>query len=165
MVLFDTLLESMSPEAIETVVAHELGHKVHRDMLRLMTLVGTALLLALAVGYGILQRLGTWDGLQGPSDVATFPLLGWILTWLMAGIQVLLNAYMRGREYAADRYALEITRNPAALETTFRVLARHNKALPQPPAWVEALLHNHPSLARRVLALRRWANQQAAPEH
>ncbi len=164
-VLFDTLLESMSPEAIETVVAHELGHKVHRDMLRLMTLVGTALLLALAVGYGILQRLGTWDGLQGPSDVATFPLLGWILTWLMAGIQVLLNAYMRGREYAADRYALEITRNPAALETTFRVLARHNKALPQPPAWVEALLHNHPSLARRVLALRRWANQQAAPEH
>ncbi len=163
-VLFDTLLEGMSPEAIEAVVAHELGHKVHRDMLKLMVLLGAAMMLSLAAGYAILQRLGTWDGLQGPGDVATFPLLVWILAWLLAGVQVLLNAYMRRIEYAADHFALELTQNPDALEESFRVLARQNKALPQPPAWIEYLFHNHPSLARRVQRVRRYSTRWRAGE-
>ncbi len=159
-VLFDTLLESMSPEAIEDVVAHELGHKVHRDMLKLMVVLGVTLVLALAAGYGVLRWAGTWDGLQGPQDVATFPLLMAVLAWLGAGFQILLNAYMRRVEFAADAYAVRLTGNAAAFEEAMRVLVKQNKTLPQPSLWVERLLYNHPSPARRVQAVRQWAARQ-----
>lgn len=159
-VLFDTLLEAMTPEAIEDVVAHELGHKVHRDMLKLMVVLGVVLVLALAVGYGVLRWAGTWDGLQGPQDVATFPLLTAVLAWLGAGFQILLNAYMRRVEFAADAYAVRLTGNAAAFEEAMRVLVKQNKTLPQPALWVERLLYNHPSPARRVQAVRRWAARQ-----
>ncbi len=153
-VVLDTLLEALSPEAIEVVIAHELGHKVHRDMLKLMLVMSAALILALALGYEALQTWGYWGVLQGATDVAAFPLLVLVISWLSAGMQVLLNAYSRRVEFAADRFGLTLTGNPAAFEEAMRVLAQQNKALPHPPPWVETLLHNHPSLARRILVAR-----------
>ncbi len=155
-VVSDTLLESMTPEEVVTVVAHELGHKVHRDMLRLMTLMGGVLITALALAYLVLRSVGTWNGLQGPADVATFPLLSLLLAWLMVAGQTVVNMVTRRREQAADRFALERTGRPEVFERVMVALAEQNKALPQPPAWVEFLFHNHPSLARRVLAARQW---------
>ncbi len=159
-VVFDTLLQALSPRALVAVVAHELGHKVHRDILKLMLALAVGLVAVLSGGYGLLRVVGWWDGLQGPGDVATLPLLGLILSWLGAGLQVLLNAYMRRVEASADAYAFTLTRDAAGLEEAFRVLARQNKSLPQPPLWVERLLYNHPSLVRRVLALRRMAARE-----
>ena len=161
-VLFDTLIEAVDAEGVEDVVAHELGHKVHRDMAKLMALLAVAFILALAVAYGVLRSVGTWDGLQGPGDVATYPLLALVLAWLSAGGQVLLNIYSRRIERAADQFALDMTGRPEVFERVMLVLAEQNKALPLPPAWVEFLFYNHPSLARRVLAARQWARRAAA---
>ena len=105
---------------------------------------------------------GAWGSLQGPGDVATFPLFSALFTWLAAGLQIVLNAYMRRIEYAADRFALEVTRDLDALEETFEALSRENKALPLAPRWVEWLLYDHPSLARRVAALRAHAARWTA---
>ncbi|NPA31165.1 MAG: M48 family metalloprotease [Chloroflexi bacterium] len=161
-VLFDTLIEAVDAEGVEVVVAHELGHKVHRDMAKLMALLGVALILALAVAYGVLRSVGTWDGLQGPGDVATYPVLALILAWLSAGLQVLLNIYSRRIERAADQFALDTTGRPEVFERVMLVLAKQNKALPLPPAWVEFFFYNHPSLARRVLAARQWRGRATA---
>ncbi len=161
-IVSDTLLQMASPEEIESVVAHEIGHRVHRDLPRLMLLLGMGLMAALAAGYQILVRFGTGvAGLQGPGDVATFPLLMAVVTWLAAGMQVLLNLYSRGRERAADLYALRLTDDPAAFERVMVALARQNKTVPQPPAWIEFLLYNHPSIARRVHLARQWPFPQA----
>ncbi len=159
-VLFDTLLESMSPEEVEVVVAHELGHKVHRDMLKLMSLLGVLFVLALAGGYAALQTLGRWDGLGGPGDVATFPLLELVVTLLFLVLQVALNGYTRREERAADAFALRMTDNPAAFERVMVALTRQNKTLPLEPRWVEFLFSNHPSMAERVLMARRWAQKR-----
>ena len=153
-VIFDTLIEEVGPEGVEDTIAHELGHKVHRDMLRLMSLLGVMLIAAFGVGYLALKSLGTWDGLQGPTDVATLPLLELAVAWLATALQVLVNAYSRSREAAADRFALEMTQQPEVFERVMVALLKQNKSLPQPPAWVEALLYNHPSPARRVLMAR-----------
>ncbi len=160
-VLFDTLLSSLTPEAIEGVVAHELGHKVHRDLLKLMIFLGGGLLFALAIGYGVLTRLGAMNGLRGPGDVATFPLLLLVVSWMSSGLQILLNAFSRRIEFAADRFAVALTQNPQAFEEALRILVRQNKSLPQPPLWIERLLYSHPSPARRIQAIRRWASQSA----
>jgi len=155
-VFFDTLLDALSPEAIEVVVAHELGHKVHRDMAKQLLLMGGMLLLGLGMGYLAVQAATPWAGLQGATDVATFPLLALVLSWSVFGLNILQNALSRKMERAADRFALEATGNPQAFEETMKVLAKQNKTLPQPPRWEELLFHNHPSIARRILTARRW---------
>ena len=160
-VISDTLLEAADPDGVEVVIAHELGHKVHRDLPKLMVFLGVAFVGVLAVGYGVLQTLGRWDGLGGPADVATFPLLMATVAWLFGALQVLLNAYSRRIERAADAYALQMTHNPAAFESVMLLLARQNKGLPLPPPWVEFFFYNHPSIARRVLMARRWRGVKA----
>ncbi len=155
-VVFDTLLEAVSYEGVEDVVAHELGHKVHRDIAKLMALMGGVLIAALGVAYLILHSVGTWDGLGGPTDVATFPLLNLTIAWLVAVSQIGVNAYSRRIEWAADRFALTMTDRPEVFEQVMVVLAEQNKSVPQPPEWVEFLFYNHPSIAKRVLAARQW---------
>lgn len=158
-VLMDTLLNALGPAEIEGVVAHELGHKVKRHLAKQFTVIGVLLIVALSVTYGLLHLLGNWDGLRGPADVATFPLLMATFAWLASGLQVCMNAYARRMEFEADRFALEMTGNPEVFERIMRVLVRENKSLPQPPLWVERLLYTHPSPARRVHAVYRWASQ------
>ncbi len=160
-VISDTLLEEADPVQVEVVIAHELGHKVHHDLLKLMVLMGVAFVVMLAVGYGVLQTLGTWDGLGGPADVATFPLLALTVAWLSAALQVLLNVYSRRVERAADAYALQMTDAPEAFEKVMVLLAQQNKSLPLPPRSVEFFFYNHPSIARRVLMARRWQRTAA----
>ena len=156
-VIFDTLLEATTPEGVEDVIAHELGHKVHRDLAKLMGLLGVMLIAALGVSYGVLHSAGTLWGLQGPTDVATFPLLDLVVAWLFAAMQIALNAYSRRVEYAADRFAVKLTNQPDVFEEVLIMLAQQNKSIPQPPAWVEALLYNHPSIAHRIQAIRQMA--------
>ncbi len=160
-VISDTLLEAADPVQVEVVIAHELGHKVHHDLLKLMVLLGGAFVVMLAVGYGVLQTLGTWDGLGGPADVATFPLLALVVAVLSAGLQVLLNVYSRRVERAADAYALQMTGAPTAFEKVMTLLAQQNKSLPLPPRAVEFFFYDHPSIARRVLMARRWQQKMA----
>lgn len=155
-VVFDTLIEAVGPAGVEVTIAHELGHKVHHDMPKLMALLGFMLIVALAGGYWVLETVGAQGGLQGPADVATFPLLALAMAWLAVFLQTAINIYSRREEYAADRFALEMTNQPEVFEQVMVVLGRQNKSLPQPPAWVEFFLHNHPSLAKRVLVARQW---------
>jgi STE24 endopeptidase len=146
---------------VEVVIAHELGHKVHRDLPKLMFLLGVGFVVALAVGYGVLQTVGRWGGLGGPADVATFPLLALTVAWLFGALQVALNVYSRRIERAADAYALQMTNDPQAFEKVMVLLAQQNKSLPLPPREVEFFFYNHPSIARRVLMARRWQRTAA----
>ncbi|WP_457637338.1 M48 family metalloprotease [Oceanithermus sp.] len=153
--VFDTLLDEIGPEGLELVVGHELGHRAHKDWPWILTIFGVLIILGLALAYAVLGWVaGRW-GLGGPADVATLPILYFVLTAWLALAQVLTNAFMRSREYAADRYALELVPNLEAFERTFVTLAQQNLSDPEPPEWVEFWLHDHPSIARRLEAARR----------
>jgi len=159
-VVFDTLLEATTPEGVEDVIAHELGHKVHRDVAKSMLLMGVTLIAALGVSYGVLQSVGHIWGLEGPADVATFPLLGLTITWVFTAMQIVNNAHSRKIEYAADRFAVELTGRPDVFEEVLIMLAKDNKSVPQPPAWIEFLRYSHPSIAHRIQAVRQIAQNQ-----
>ncbi|MGE5222921.1 MAG: M48 family metallopeptidase, partial [Omnitrophica WOR_2 bacterium] len=105
-ILGDTLLNEFTPDEIEAVMAHELGHNVNKDIplgiiiQSLITLVGLWLAsLGLRYGAGAL-------GLDGPADVAAMPLF--ILVMGLYGLVTmpLTNAFSRWRERRADEYAL-----------------------------------------------------------
>ncbi len=161
-VLFDTLLQDLDNEAIAAVVAHELGHKMHHDMLKVFTLLGIGLIAALAAGYETLTVWGRLWGLHGPADVATFPLLTAAVAVFSMVLTVGLNVYSRHEEEAADRFALETIGQAAPFIRAMQMLARKNKALPQPSRWVEMVLYNHPSLARRVQNAYAWQARRSA---
>lgn len=149
-VLGDTLVEKFTIDEIETVMAHELGHHVHHD-LTLGIIVQSVLTLA---GLWLADVIIRWGiaafGYYGLTDPATLPLF--IVAFTIFGLVTmpLGNAWSRWREAKADTYALETTHNPKAFISAMTRLANQNLAEAEPPAWVEFLLHSHPSISKRV---------------
>jgi STE24 endopeptidase len=148
--LGDTLVDKFSAAEIETVLAHELGHHVHHD-LPLGIAVQSALTL---VGFWLADRVMQWGidifGYTGLADPATLPLLLVALAVFGLVTMPLSNAWSRWRERLADRYALSTTNRPQAFISAMTRLANQNLAEAEPPAWVELLLHSHPSIHKRV---------------
>jgi Zn-dependent protease with chaperone function len=149
-ILGDTLLDEFTADEVETVIAHELGHHVHRDIL--LGLLASAALstaslylasLALSWGTAIL-------GFSGPADVAALPLFALTLGVFGLVTLPLNNTYSRWREARADRYALEATRNPQAFANAMTRLANQNLADADPEPWVVFLMYSHPPIRDRV---------------
>lgn len=156
-VLGDTLLDRYTPDEIETVVAHELGHQVHSDIPKLIavetatTLVG--LYLVNLVLHAVVAHFPQYHGL---ADAATMPLLGAALAVFALVMLPLTNGFSRWVEHQADVYALESTRKPQAFISAMTRLANQNLAELEPARIVEFLLYNHPSIGRRLVTARRF---------
>ncbi|MCJ7626136.1 MAG: M48 family metallopeptidase [Anaerolineaceae bacterium] len=149
-ILGDTLLDEFSPDEIETVLAHEIGHHAHKDIVwgiaigTVSTLVGFYLV-SLGLNWGV-----GYFGFENAADIAAFPLFGIILGLFGLLTMPLDNAYSRWRERLADRYALEMTDNGAAFTSAMTRLANQNLSEVDPEPWVEFLLHSHPALGKRI---------------
>lgn len=149
-VLGDTLYENFTADEIETILAHELAHQVHNDIVWGIG-VQTALTLAGFFVADVVLRAGvTWFGFDGVADLAAMPLLALALGAYGLVTMPLGNWYSRWREVNADRYALETTRNAGAFISAFEKLANQNLAELEPEPWVEWLLYDHPSIGKRV---------------
>jgi STE24 endopeptidase len=149
-ILGDTLLDNFSADEIETVLAHELGHHVHKDMgkgilIQSALTLGGLWLANLALQWGVAVF-----GFGGVADVAAMPWLALVLGAFGLITSPLGNSYSRWRERMADRYALETTQKPEAFAAAMTRLADQNLADADPERWVEVLLHSHPAISRRV---------------
>ena len=154
-ILGDTLLAEFTPDEIETVLAHELGHHVNRDI-PLGILVGSVVTL----GGLYLAALGLrWGaaafGFAGPADVAALPVLALVMGAYGLVTMPLGNAYSRWRERRADEYALRATGNGAAYTSALTRLANQNLSDADPEPWVEFLLYSHPALGKRIAMAQR----------
>jgi STE24 endopeptidase len=149
-VLGDTLTTHFTPDEIETVLAHEFGHHVHKD-LTTGIIVQSVLTL---FGFWLANIVMTWGvaffGYTGLTDPATLPLLIIALSVFGLVTMPLGNLWSRWREVKADAYALQMTGKPQAFISAMTRLANQNLADADPPAWVEFLLHSHPSISKRV---------------
>lgn len=148
--LSDTLLAAHSDDEIEVIVAHELGHHVHRDIWS--SLAFESLLIAL--GFFAADRGLTWlagsFGLTGKSDIAALPLLLLAMGTVSVVLMPLANAVSRAHERRADRYALEMTNNAVAFVSAMKRLGAQNLAEEQPSRIVELLFYTHPPMAARI---------------
>jgi STE24 endopeptidase len=154
-VLFDTLLKQAEPAELRGVLAHELAHRRHRDVLNL-TLIGVAA----AIGLVFLLRLVLGSDAEDPRS---FPLVLLVLELAQLPLFALVAAISRRWEYRADRFALLLTRDPRALERAFRGLVETNVADLDPPRLVYYLRYTHPTVPERVEALRRAATVAGLP--
>jgi STE24 endopeptidase len=148
-VLFDTLLDRSVPTEVELVVAHELGHRLERHVLK-GTLLGAAGALAAAVAVWLAVGVDAADPRKLP--VVLLVGLGLELVALAPG-----SWLSRRWERVADRWSLELTGGLETFERAHRDLARANLGDLDPPRSAYVLLFSHPTPPERIAAARAWA--------
>jgi STE24 endopeptidase len=155
-ILSDTLLNRYTPDEVETVIAHELGHHVHRDVLRLTAAGAVSSLAGLLAVDRILRTAAPSLRLAGIADVAGLPLVALSVAAISTVVGPVLNALSRRWEAGADAFALKLTENREAFASTMVKIHDQNLGVADPHPLAELLFHDHPSGLRRVEAAFRW---------
>ncbi len=149
-ILGDTMLGDYSRDEILSVLAHEVGHYKNRDMSRLLVVSTVLAALGFYAAHLVLRVLADYFGFAGVQDIGAFPIFIFSLFVFSLIAMPLANTYSRVREYAADAYAVRAVGTAEPLVGALEKLADQNLADRQPPAWIEFLLHSHPSISRRI---------------
>jgi len=159
-ILADTLLDNYAPEEIEAVLAHELGHHVHRHILKSILLQSGITLFGFWAANLVLHYAVDHHMFEELSDFANLPLLALTATALSLLLMPALNAYSRFNERQADRYAFESIASVEPFISSMNKLAKQNLAERTPSKWVEMLFHSHPAISKRVAAAEAWGRAQ-----
>jgi STE24 endopeptidase len=147
-VLFDTLTDRYDRDEVRVVVAHELAHVRHRDVLRGL---GMAALVAPAAALAV-QRLSAALARE-PGTPQALPALALAAALVTAPTAVIGNRLSRALERRADEDSLELSRAPDAFVSFERAVALQNVADVRPPRWVSLLSTHPPTLERIGMAL------------
>ncbi|HEY5981843.1 MAG TPA: M48 family metallopeptidase [Anaerolineales bacterium] len=156
-ILGDTMIKEFTPDEIETVLAHELGHQVHRDILIYIVLGFVTTLVGLYLAALAMHWAVAAYGYADVSDPAALPALALILGLYGLLTMPIENAISRWREGLADEYALDATGKKEAFASAFARLANQNLSEVDPAAWVVWMFYSHPPLGERIAAARAWS--------
>jgi STE24 endopeptidase len=152
-VLYDNLLDDFPRAEVRLVVAHELGHQKHNDLLRglawlaLVAPAGTFLAQRLAEAFG--RRYGMADPSVKPGPIV-LPALALAVTLASLLLGSASNILSRQVEARADAFALRLAGDPAAFEDFERRITLRNISDPNPPALTQFLFGTHPTTVQRI---------------
>src|SRR5216684_7251316 len=145
-ILADTLLDNYTPDEIEAVLAHELGHHVHRHILKSIAVQAGITLLGFWAANWTLHYAVDQHMFDELSDFANLPLLALVSVVLSFVLMPALNAYSRFNERQADRYAFESIASVEPFVSSMNKLAEQNLAERPPSHWVEWCFHSPASI-------------------
>lgn len=151
----DTLLAALTPDEIDAVVAHELGHLKRRHGEWLFALGMVVSFLGFVLAAGTLKQASVALGLKGVADVAGFPLIVLVFSGFFFVLSPILNYISRQTEKAADVWAAKFTGTPEALISALEKIAATNLAEKEHPWLYEVLFSSHPSLGKRTAHIRK----------
>lgn len=158
-ILWDTLLENdFDRPEVRFVLAHEVAHHAHHDILKRVGWLALFLIPTLALTAFLTRRRG---GLAQPEAV---PIALLVLVTLQLAATPLFNITSRREEAAADWAALEATRDPAASQDVMEQLATKSLSDPDPSFWIEGLYGSHPTMMDRIEMAEAWEERSRAPE-
>jgi STE24 endopeptidase len=154
-VLFDTLIAQLTPEELEAVVAHEIGH-YRRGHIPKMLAVSAVTMLA---GFWVIAWLSAsrwFNSAFGfpPGEIAPAFLLFGLLSGLVTfWFSPLTNLLSRKHEYEADAFAREAVGGAEPMVGALRKLAQKNLSNLTPHPWFSGFYYSHPTLIERERAL------------
>ncbi|EOB3875088.1 M48 family metallopeptidase [Campylobacter upsaliensis] len=150
-VLFDTLLKALSEKELLAVLGHELGHFVHKDILKALISGALMLFILFFLFANLPEFFYTQSGLEGV-NAGVFALLlifGSIFTSL---VSPLLNLLSRKNEFAADLHGAKLS-SKEDMKNALIALAKENKAFVK-TSKIYTIFHlSHPSISERLKAL------------
>ena len=151
-VFWDTmLLPPFTEDEQKVVLAHELAH---HSQDHLPKGIGWFALFAVPGAWILMRTTRRRGGMGTPEAV---PLVLLVVAVLQLATLPLANHLSRRMEAEADWKALEVTRDPAALEGLMLGFSQTSLGDPDPPGWAQLVIGDHPSLADRVAMARAWA--------
>lgn len=172
-----SILQALSPEELEAVIGHEIGHVVHRDVL----MSSVAATLAGAISYiGQIALFSMLFGGGGRDRNGGSPLALLAIILVPLGASFVQLGISRNDEYSADEYGAKLTRNPGGLVSALekisakakvRPIATRQSKAPAPATaslWIvnpfrgnslTEMFSTHPSLAHRVERLRKIGHE------
>jgi STE24 endopeptidase len=163
--LNDNLLRRSSLAEIRAVMGHELGHYVMNHVYKYIG--ATALVLLAGFMFSqwamtrLLARFGARFGLFGVSDVASLPLLAAVLSVFLFAATPITNTIIRTQEIEADRFGLNLAREPHGAAELDLKLTEYRK--PDPTPLEEFIFFDHPSTRFRIHDAMRWREAMRTP--
>jgi len=171
------LLELLDDTEVEGVIAHELGHIKHRDMLTMsiVAVLAGAIMMIVQMGhFAAIFGMGRSDDDEGVNPIVF--ILGLIVAPLAA--TMIQMAVSRAREFEADKTAAQLTGSPFGLINALSKLERGSQTIPShanpqtahmfivnPLAGVKGgmlnLFRTHPPTEARIAALRALGGSNA----
>ena len=172
-----SILQTLTPDELEAVIGHEIGHVVHRDVL----MSSIAATLAGAISYiGQIAMFSMWFGGSSRNRNGGSPLLILAIILVPLGATFVRLGISRNDEYNADEYGAKLTRNPGGLVTALEKISTKSQSRPiattpaQAPSpataslWIVnpfkgsslvEMFSTHPSLQHRVERLRKIGHE------
>jgi STE24 endopeptidase len=158
-VLYDNLLDRHTPEEVETVIAHEMGHWFYNHILYGIFYTCVAVTIGLFALDFILARhveRGEWRTPGDPAGIFLVLWLGWLATSAALPIE---TAVSRNFERQADQVSLDMSKNPAAFISAEIKMAKENKMDVAPLPWNVLLFATHPPVIDRINMAKEWKPQ------
>ncbi|MCJ7497304.1 MAG: M48 family metallopeptidase [candidate division Zixibacteria bacterium] len=159
-VLGDNLVKEYTPDEIEVVIAHEMGHNILQHIWKLIALMSFIsaigfLIIHLTMGR-IINRYRARLKIEGMADIASLPLFMLIFVVFSLVTLPVSPTYSRYLERQADKFALDLTGKPDAFITAMDKLAYQNLSDPNPSPVIEFLLYDHPPASKRIKFAERY---------
>ena len=154
-VLFDTLISQLTPEELEAVLAHEIGHYRRGHIPKMIALSAVMMLGGFAVVAWLAQSLwfNTAFGFPPAQMAPSFLLFGLLSGVVTFWFAPLGNMLSRRYEYEADAFAKDAMGGPSAMIGALRKLAQKNLTNLTPHRWFSGFHYSHPTLVERERAL------------
>jgi len=157
-VLNDNLLNRCTPEEIQSVMGHEMGHYVLHHVYKDILFFGVLAI----IGFAFLNRAMHWSlarwgdrwGIREITDVAALPLAALLFSLFFFVLTPVTNSWIRTQEYEADIFGIDAARQPDGEALVDLKLGDYRKLDPSPLE--EMIFFDHPSGRTRITAAMRW---------
>ena len=165
--LNDNLIRRGSPEEIQAVMGHEMGHYVLNHIYKgLFTISVIIVVWFAALSWTLQWALSRWGakwGIRGIGDTAILPLVILVSSLFFFLLTPITNTLTRTQEREADMYGLNASREPDGFAQAAIHLAEYRKMNPTPLE--EWIFYDHPSGRNRILAAMRWKGENLPGHH
>ena len=161
-VLYDTLVAQLSPEEIESVLGHELGHYKHHHILKRMIIMIPAIFALLFAVNLFINHVSLYSGFGFDVSQGVLPHMKplglFFLLMIFEGFTVLLspvtNYFSRRDEFQADAFAKKVCGTGEHLSTALIKLNKENLSEITPPKIYSLFYYSHPPLLERIRAVK-----------
>jgi STE24 endopeptidase len=159
--LNDNLLRRGSPEEIQAVMGHEMGHYVMNHIPKLLFFLGVVIVISFAyLNWGLgwaLERWGARWAIREVSDPAVLPLAALMIGILSFALTPVMNTVIRTQEKEADMFGLNAARQPDGFAQAAIHLSEYRKM--RPGTLEEFVFFDHPSGYDRIHSAMVWKGQ------
>lgn len=157
-VLYDTLLQSMTHNEILSVLAHEIGHWKKKHLLKTLVAFEIFSLIALYISHRLIQTdlLLTLFNIDTDTIFAKFVILAFLAGIFSLLLQPIANFFSRRHERQADMASYEMTNDAESMISALVKLSKENLSNLYPHPLYVFLYYSHPPILERIRNIRRF---------